>query len=329
MSIIVNIATMNHSLYNPFKTFDFRNDKCFLSGSSTSPLTVRVLPDWLLNMAKLTGEEQIKLLDESIRTYKSLVVPASAEIYTETILPLEQKIETAFEQGYKGVSALPEIDLFHWIGKLMYSFLYIEMQGAIRLKQLSGDGMNMSQGLMHKFGNLHLMLQGIFRAVEFEEFRPWSIVVVPLENTETPFSFRDEINTLIFSLKFKDFGIVACLQDNGTNKRYHHELLESIKDKPLTDQQFEELAARFFYSAYLFNRLPEYNVIEANDVAYIDPMPLRGIQNKPLFDEWQHKTYAQVLENFWKPYGFTLFEIIKDPKAPMSFFEQPLLPDAG
>ncbi len=329
MAIIVNIASMNHSLYNPFKSFDFRNDKCFLSGNPTSPLAIRVLPDWLINMAGLTGEEQIKLLDESIRSYKSLMVPVNADLYAEMILPLEQKIESAFELGYKGISALSEVDLFHWIGKMMYSFLYIEMQGAIRLKQLSGDGMNMSQGLMHKFGNLHLMLQGIFREIAFEEFKPWSIVVVPLENEETGFSFRDEINTLIFSLKFKDFGIVACLQDNGMNKRYHQQLLELIQDKPLTDQQFEELAARFFYSAYLFNRLPEYNVIEANNVAYIDPMPLRGIQNKPIFDEWQHKTYGQVLENFWKPYELTLFEIIKDPRAPLSFFEPSLLPDAG
>lgn len=319
---------MNHSLYNPFKTFDFRNEKCFLSGNSAQPLAIRVLPNWLIEMAGLTGQEQIKLLDESIRTYESLVVPVSSEVYASAILPLEQTIEAAFEKGYEGVSALPELALFQWIGKLMYSFLYIEMQGAIRLKQLSGDGMNMSQGLMHKFGNLHLMLQSIYREVEFENFQPWSIKVVPLENAETGFSFRDEINTLIFSLKFKDFGIVACLQDNGANKRYHQPLLNAIEGKALSDQQFEELAARFFYSAYLFNRLPEYNVIEANGVAYIDPMPLRGIQNKPIFDEWQHKTYGQVLENFWKPYGLTLFEIIKNPQAPMSFFEEPLLPDA-
>lgn len=320
---------MNHSLYNPFKSFDFKTDKCFLSGDATNLTNARILPDWLLNMANLTGEEQIKLLDESVRNYRSLNVPVSANILADEVIPLEQKIEAAFTLGYKGVAALPEVELFQWIGKLMYSFLYIEMQGAIKLKQLSGDGMNMSQGLMHKFGNLHLMLQGIFRPVEFEDFKPWSIVIVPLENAETHFSFRDEINTLIFSLKFRDFGIVACLQDNGTNKRYHQDLLESIKDQPLSDQQFEEIAARFFYSAYLFNRLPEYNVIEANNVAYIDPMPLRGIQNKPIFDQWENKTYGQVLENFWKPYDLTLFEIIKNPKAPMSFFENPLLPDAG
>lgn len=327
-NILANIAAMNTALYNPFKNFDFKTDKCFLSGDGfTSPLvTINVLPDWLLSMANLTGNEQIQLLDETIRTYKSLVVPCNSTVYDQFVSPLEDKVALAFGKGYAGVSALPEQDLFNWIGKLMYSFLYIEMQGAIRLQQLSGDGMNMSQGLMHKFGNLHTMLQSIYREVVLEDFTPWSIVVVPLTDTDTAFSFRDEINTLTFSLKFKDFGIIACLQDNGTNKRYHQGLLDFIKEQPLSTQQFEEIAARFFYSAYLFNRLPEYNIIPVNDVVYIDAMPLRGTQNKAIFDAWANKTYGQVLENFWKPWGHTLFEIIKDPTAPMSYFAEPHLP---
>lgn len=327
---IASFAAMN-GLYQPFKNFDFKNDKCFLSGDAFgAPLTsANVLPDWLLSMANLSGNEQIKLLDESIRTYKSLVVPCSVTVFDQFVSPLEDRVAMAFGKGYAGVSALPEIDLFNWIGKLMYSILYIEMQGAIRLQQLSGDGMNMSQGLMHKFGNLHTMLQSIFREVVFEDFTPWSILVVPLEEKETAFSFRDEINTLTFSLKFKDFGIIACLQDNGTNKRYHQELLDSIQGKTLSEQQFEEVAARFFYSAYLFNRLPEYTIMPVEDVIYIDAMPLKGTMNKALFDVWAHKTYAQVLENFWKPWGHTLFEIIKDPTAPMSYFDEPFLPAAG
>jgi hypothetical protein len=327
---IVSFAPMKAEPYYPFKNFDFKNDKCFLSGDAfSSPLiNVNVLPDWLLSMANLTGNEQIKLLDETIRTYKSLVVPCNTTVYDEHVSKLEDRIALAFGKGYEGLSALPEIDLFNWIGKLMYSFLYIEMQGAIRLQQLSGDGMNMSQGLMHKFGNLHVMLQSMFRPVVLENFSPWSIVVIKLENSETPFSFRDEINTLTFSLKFKDFGIIACLQDNGTNKRYHQEILDSITDQALTEQQFEEIAARFFYSAYLFNRLPEYTIMPVDGTIYIDAMPLKGTQNKALFDVWAHKTYGQVLENFWKPWDHTLFEIIKDPRAPMSFFETPFLPAA-
>lgn len=311
--------------YKPFEQFDFKDDRCFLSGQVPVKQT-RVIPEWLIQMAGLSGDEQIKLLDESIRTYKSLTVPVNPEIERVYLTALEDKIERAFAEGYDSVSKLEAVDLFQWIGKLLYSFLYIEMKGAIRLNQLSDDGMNMSQGLMHKFSNLHTMLQGIYRKVVFEDFMPWSIIVLPLEPAQTPFSFRDEINTLTFSLKFKDFAIIACLQDNGTNARYHRELLDYVQGKKISEPQFEELAARFFYSAYLFNRLPEFTIMPVEDIIYIDAMPLRGTLNKALFDAWANKTYGQVLENFWKPWGHTLFEIIKNPDAPISYFDEPHLP---
>ncbi|WEK19435.1 MAG: hypothetical protein P0Y49_21920 [Candidatus Pedobacter colombiensis] len=320
---------MNNTIYQPFKNFDFKYKNCFLSGDIfTSPIEeINVLPAWLLKVANFSGEEQIKLLDESVRSYNTLKVPCSTEVFTQFIQPLEDKIANAFAKGYAGVSQLDEVDLFKWIGKFMYSLIYIEMNAAVRLQQLSDDGVNMSQGLMHKFGNLNTMIQRIYREVVFENFTPWSIVVVPLEDKDTPFSFRDEINTLTFSLKLKDFGIIACLQDNGTNKKYHQELLDQIGNAPLSAPQFEELCARFYYSAYLFNRLPEYAVMPVEGAIYMDAMPLRGTLNKPLFDHWQHKTYAQVLQDFWKPWGHTLFEIIKDPTKPMSYFDPASLPE--
>jgi len=319
---------MNSSIYQPFKNFDFKYQNCFLSGDTfNTPLEqIPILPEWLLKAANFSGEEQIKLLDESVRSYNTLKVPCNTEVFNHFINPLEEKIAAAFNGGYAGVSQLSELELFKWIGKFMYSLIYVEMNAAIKLQQLSGDGLNMSQGLMHRFGNLHTMIQSIYLDVVFEEFTPWSIVVVPLQNTESSFSFRDEINTLTFSLKLKDFGIIACLQDNGTNKRYNGEILQQIADTRLSEQQYEELCARFFYSAYLFNRLPEYAVMPVEGTIYMEAMPLRGTLNKPLFDHWQHKTYAQVLENFWKPWEHTLFEIIKDPTAPMSYFNPPALP---
>jgi hypothetical protein len=319
---------MNSTIYQPFKNFDFKYKSCFLSGDTfTSPvIEIPILPRWLLEVADFSGEEQIKLLDESIRSYNSLTVPCNQEILEHFIDPLEDKIAAAFTQGYAAVSKLEEVDLFRWIGKFMYGLLYVEMHAAVKQQQISEDGINMSQGLMHKFGNLHTMIQGIYTNVEFEDFKPWSIVVVPLEDKNTPFSFRDEINTLTFSLKLKDFAIIAILQDNGTNKRYHKEILQQIEGMSLTAQQIEELTARFYYSAYLFNRLPEYTILPVEGTIYIDAMPLRGTINKALFDHWQHKTYAQVLQDFWKPWGHTLFEIIKDPTNPISYFSPPSLP---
>jgi len=326
---MVNIAVMNTGLYNPFKNFDFLYKNCFLSGNTfKSPIIqIPLIPKWLLEQAGLTGEEQIQFLDESIRSYNSISIAVNAEVNEQFLNPLENKIEKAFEGGYETVSALSELDLFNWIGKFLYGFVYTEMHGALR-KEMTADGLNMSQSLMMKFSNLNFMLQNLYTSIEFEDFTPWSINVVKLENAETPFSFRDEINTLTFSLKFKDFGIIACLQDNGTNNRYHQEILNEIKGKTLSAEQFEELTARFYYSAYLFNRLPEYTFMPVEGTTYIEAMPLRGNMSKPLFDVWQNKVYAQVLQNFWKPWGYVVFEIIKNPDEPMSFFENPCLPVA-
>jgi hypothetical protein len=43
------------------------------------------------------------------------------------------------------------------------------------------------------------------------------------------------------------------------------------------------------------------------------------MSSKPLFDIWNNKTFGQVLESFWKNWGFLLLEIIKNPENPMSF----------
>jgi hypothetical protein len=327
---MVNIVAMNNGLYNPFQNFDFLYKTCFFSGKTFNSPVVQVplLPQWLLDLAGLTGEEQIQFFDESIRSYQSLSIPVNTEINEQFLNPLEAKISDAFKQGYAGVSALSELDLFNWIGKFLYGFIYIEMHSALR-KEMTADGLNMSQSLMMKFANLNFMMQNLYTQIEFEDFTPWSITIVKLADEATPFSFRDEINTLTFSLKMKDFGIIACLQDNGTNKRYHQDIINEIQGKALTAEQFEELSARFYYSAYLFNRLPEYTFMPVEGITYIEAMPLRGNMSKPLFDAWQHKTYGQVLENFWKPWGYVLFEIIKNPEEPMSFFDKPCLPTAG
>jgi hypothetical protein len=152
-----------------------------------------------------------------------------------------------------------------------------------------------------------------------EDFKPFSLFLFKVDNNENEFGYRDEINTLTFALRIKDFGIIICMQDNGANQFYHREILDKIKDKILHPIQFEEFSGRVFYSAYLFNRLPEYNILPVEEQIYIEAMPLRGMSSKPLFDDWLNKIYGQVLESFWKNWGFLLLEIIKDPEHPMSY----------
>ncbi|HET8830315.1 MAG TPA: hypothetical protein VFM79_13295 [Pelobium sp.] len=315
---------MSAQLYHPFKKMSFDNSHCFLSGEILKDqVPLPVFADWLSEGYQLK-DMPFKMLDESMLSYADLVLPCS-DIVREKLSDLERTIQEAFEKGYEAVKNLDEDLLFLWVAKTVYGVIFKEIQVAIKQQNTYAEGFNMSQGLIHKFGMLHSMLQKINQPVVFEGFKPYSLFVCPVINEENEFAYRDEINTLSFSLRMKNFGILICLQDNGANKKYHEELWNKIAGKTLHPIQFEELCAKLFYSAYLFNRLPEYHIIPTNDQIFIEAMPLQGMNAKPIFDDWQFKIYGQVLENFWKRWGFLLLEIIKNPEKPVSY----LLDDDG
>ena len=311
---------MPAQIYSPFNDFNFSNHKCFLSGQalSSEEEKIQVFPQWLMTLYQLE-DQPFKLLDETIATYKDLKIPCSVPVNDKYLEPLEKEVAAAFSAGYDDVKALDKIRLFQWAGKLLYGIIFNEIQAGIRMQHAQGEDFNISQSIIHKFSQLHLMLQSINLPLHFEDFKPFSLFLFKVDNNETEFGYRDEINTQTFALRIKDFGLIICLQDNGANGLYHREIYEKIKGDTLHPIQFEEFSGRVFYSNYLFNRLPEYHILPVGEEIYIEAMPLRGISSKPLFDDWINKTYGQVLENFWKNWGFLLLEIIKNPERPMSF----------
>jgi hypothetical protein len=306
--------------YNPFDAFNFSNRLCFLTGQPVNPdeERIQVFPQWLMSRYQLE-DKPFKLLDESIATYKDLKLPCTTDLNNHYLVPLEDEMSKAFDQGYEAVKQLDDLKLFQWAAKLLYGMVFNEMQAGIKLQHSQGEEFNISQSIIHKFSNLHLMLQTINKPIFFEEFKPFSLFLFRVNNAADEFVYKDEINTLTFSIRVRDMGLIICLQDNGANRRYHQELLDKLGDAPLHPIQFEEFCGKVFYSAYLFNRMPEYNLLPVGDNLFIEAMPLRGTSSKPMFDFWQNKTYGQVLENFWKKWGFLLLEIIKNPEKPMSF----------
>jgi hypothetical protein len=315
---------MPAQIYSPFTALNFSNRYCFLTGQalSSDEEKIQVFPRWLMSRYRLENQP-FKMLDESMATYKDIKIPCSAQVNEAFLEPLEAEIAAAFEIGYAAVKDIGDLKLFEWAGKLLYGIIFNEIQTGIRQQRAQGEEFNISQSIVHKFSNLHLMLQHINLPITFDGFKPCSVFLFKVDNNQEEFGYRDEINTLTFSLRIKDFGLIICLQDNGANRKYHQETVDKIGAAVLHPIQFEEFCGRVFYSAYLFNRLPEYNILPAGDDIYIEAMPLHGMSAKPLFDDWMNKTYGQVLESFWKNWGFLLFEIIKNPEKPMSFLFEP------
>lgn len=315
---------MAFQLYQPFKSFSFDNKNCFLTGEPVlNQVLVSVFPDWIIKKYDLF-QRPFKMLDESMVSYADIKLPVSTNTQTH-LKNLDDKLEESLKNGFNGLTLLPQLELFLWAGKIVYGIIFNELEAAIKQNQATGADFNMSQGLIHKFTALHQMLQAITSPITFDNFKPWSIFLCKVNNPDDEFTYRDEINTLTFSLRMNDFGLIINLQDNGVNQQYHQQVWGKIANQTLHPIQFEELCARVFYSAYLFNRLPQYHIMPANNQIFIDAMPLQGMQAKPIFDEWQKKIYGQVLENFWKRWGFLHLQIIKNPQQPLSF----LFDDAG
>ncbi len=315
---------MQAKLYHPFQKMQFDSTHCFLSGVQIETgESLAIFADWLSDSYQL-DEQPFKMLDESFLTYADIKIPCSTVVKSQFAI-LEAQIQEAFEKGFDAVKSLDETLIFKWVAKMVYGLIFKEIQAAIKQQNAFAEGFNISQSLIHKFGNLHTMLQSVNQDVVFEDFKPFSIFICKVNNAEDEFAYRDEINTLIFSLRMKDFGLLVNLQDNGANKKYHEEIWNKIEGKTLHPIQFEELCAKVFYSAYLFNRLPEYHIIPTEEAVFIEAMPLRGMDAKPIFDNWNFKIYGQVLENFWKRWNFLLLEIIKNPEKPKTY----LLDDNG
>jgi len=207
---------MPAKIYAPFERFNFSNKSCFLTGEAlkSEEEKIQVFPQWLMSQYALE-DKPFKLLDETISTYKDLKLPCPANINDDFLEPLEKEIAAAFNKGYEGLKALDELKLFQWAGKLLYGIIFNEIQSGIRLMHAQGEEFSMSQSILLKFSQLHLMLQSINLPIIFEDFKPFSLFLFKVNNNQEEFGYRDEINTQTFALRIKDFGMVICLQDNA------------------------------------------------------------------------------------------------------------------
>lgn len=310
-------------IYDPFEGMHFDMQTCFLTGQTlySDAEYLSVFPEWVMNRYNLK-EQVFKMLDEGVSVpYKSLKVPYARGIIDHTLNSLEEEIEKAFCAGYDEVIKLPEERLFQWMAKLMIGVLFEDLRISRNKLVSQNTVFQISPFLKARFQKLHWMLQSLVLPMEFKGLKPWTIRVFRVKYSKDLFNYKDETNNLNFSLGMNDFGIVACLQDNGEVGKKHDELINRIGNKTLHPIQFEELCARFIYSNYLLTSYATHNVSLSEGKLSVESIPLVPKNNRPLFDHWDDNMYGQVLANYWKPWGLTMKDIIRFPNPPISYIE--------
>lgn len=311
---------MELNFFNPFETLYFEENTCFLTGTELTDesTSVLVFPEWVLEKFELK-DKKFQMMDAfNPILYSDLKLPCTLKV-KEAFDKLDEKIKIAFEAGLPEVKNLNDLDLFHWMGKIVYGILYFDLKQE-QLKQQKANGeLSISPHLKNRFAHFHLMLQSIVSPITFSEHKPWSIAVVPLKYSKDVFNYRDDTVNLIFSLGMNGFGIVACLQDNGINLKEHQFIIDKIGKTVLHPIQFEELVGRFMYSNYLLKYEPKYSMKISNQNLHIESMPIVANENRPLFGAWEDKMFGQVLAGLWKPWGITEKEIVSDSSSPRSY----------
>lgn len=294
---------------------------CFLTGEDLlNGEKLQVFPDWILERFGMRGS-RFRLIDnKQPLLYEELVLPCSVKV-KDAFDKLEKEAEVALNGGYEAIKDFPEEKLFQWMGKMVYGVLYHDLLSAKQQHERERETFRISPVLEERFGLFHFMLQSVMMPFEFKGLMPWSITVVRLKYSKDVFNYRDDSVNLIFSLGMNGFGIIATLQDNGVVKKEHCEVIEKIGETILHPVQFEELCARFLYSNYLLQYKPKFKIGSEGEKVLVEAIPIEAMNEKPLFGQWDENTYANVLTEYWKPWGLAKHDVVKPPNAPISFLE--------
>ena len=312
---------MSLRLYDPFENMSFSEHACFLCGTIVNDTErLPVFPAWLQKRYGLEAKNLL-LLDQSQIAFGEMTLPCCPGCQ-QTVGNLEQKVRAANENGLQGWQELDEKDVFLWLAKIYYGITVTELKAerAPLIKPEHSVGENPK--MLQKLQSLFMLLQALRVPVEFDDFTPASIFMVPLqrETTEPEFNYRDDITTMMFSLQLDDVLIVSNLLDNGFLKKALTPVLRAIEDQKLHPIQAAEFTARVYYAAYLFNLIPDYFVrTQKPGATHLIYDTLVDDITGNIFNPWENDTYATVLEKFWSPWHISRAQILQNPELPLSF----------
>jgi len=312
---------MDLRLYDPFLSMTFSKHACFLCGTIvTDEEQVPVFPEWVQKRYGLAAKN-LQLLDQSTITYQEMQIP-SCPVCKEKTEKLELEMQAASEKGSSGWLEADEKRMFLWLARIFYGILVTELKTEANPLIKPEHSVGENPKMLHKFQSFFMLLQALRVPIEFDDFTPASVFIIPIkaDESKTDFSYRDDITTMMFSIQLDNVLIVANLLDNGFLKKALTPVWREIAGQELYPIQAAELTARIYYAAYLFNLVPDYfpRKTKPDDTELVYDTLVDDI-TATIFNPWENDVYATALEKFWQPWGIPKSQILQDPETPLSF----------
>ena len=328
VSAAYNMSTMPQHLtiYDPFEAMRFGDHICFLCGTQV-PVhqQTNVFPVWLMDDYGF-GQQSLRLLDQSVVAYQDLKIPCCANCQTQHLQPLETEVQAALQNGVAGLRGLDKKRLFQWLGKMFYGTLITELIREQDPLIKPEHAVSEQPKMLLKFQAFFRVLQSLRVPMRFPDFMPCSVFVVNVDASAEPsrFEFRDELSTMMFSLRLDNALIVCCLLDNGIIKEAMHQVWDVVQPRQLQPIQAAEFSARVFYAAYLLNVIPDFLVRapKPQDEFLIMDSLIDDVTNV-IFNPWQNSSFAKLLSMAWANWGISQEDILRNPAEPMSMLFSP------
>ena len=309
--------------YDPFDAMSFTYDRCFLCGYQleNEKTNEHVFPKWIQQKYHLQNQKLL-LLNGTEIPYRQLTIPCCPFCNTQYLSRVENKFKQYFEKGCSEFKKLDRLIIFQWISKIFYGLLFKELSLRVDRSDPT-QGFIMSSESLEELKSLHIFLQSIRFPFKFSGFHPWSTFILQIHSygDERYFDYHDEFLHLTFSIRMGEIGILACLEDNGAQEDLFQDYFNKFEGIKLHLRQFDELYAKLVYKASLMNRVPKYVMIQPSGKQQeitVASTGLQGFSYKPIYDDWNQRTYAKYLAKIWGRYGIQFEDIFKEPDMVLS-----------
>ena len=279
-------------------------DRCFFCGDNfpAEQLTrEHVFPKWLLRKLGLF-DHTLHLLNGTLIPYRRLTVPACATCNGIALSRVEDRVAGALKGGANTIRSIGHELLYIWLAKIFYGILYAE--GLLPINRAQTDqGTIVPEEVLIGFGHLHLLMQAARTTIDFHSYETKfhsSIMVFAVQQHPDPkyrFMYRDDLEYGCIAMRLDTVGLI-CVTDGGAQERLAEETMPRLFQHNLHPLQFEEVCAKVFTKARTLNRTPKYITAFSNGRTEIIQMPLSGISDKPIFDDWDQELYGEILASF-------------------------------
>jgi hypothetical protein len=290
--------------FRPIENRIYSRSRCFFCSKLLRNKNSRehVFPKWSQEKFNL-WDQTIHLLNGTTIQYSKLTVPCCKPCNTIHLSQLENRVKRLLFEAPISVARRNSSDIWIWVMKILLGIVYAERILPLRRSKPSGrrilpremrDSLRMTHFFVQKLNlNIRFEAEGKLRV-------PGSIFIFNLKKYPdliNHFHFRDDMGTLSVFMRLGNRGLIA-MSDGGALDLELGPLVKRDAATKLHPIQFDEMGARLFYKSSLFNRTPKYITMHMGEVYHVMQMPLGGLSPKPIFDTWEHPTYAHYLASF-------------------------------